>query len=118
FGLSSASSVFNMSGGAINLVQANTKPNGIDYNVAGTANIAGGTLNIGTAATSTNFEFRIQGQIPALVVDNTTNNKTATLIGTTTVNQDITINTGASLNLNAGTGFSLFFNGTSLTNNG
>ena len=39
----------------------------------------GGTLNVGTAATATNFNFRVQGQMPNVVIDNTTNNKTANL---------------------------------------
>ena len=52
--------------------------------MSGTANITGGTLNVGTAATTGNagnFDFRIRGQVPALVVDNTTNAKNVLLIG-------------------------------------
>ena len=44
--------------------------------MTGTMVYSGGTLNIGTAATATNFTFRAQGQTPNVVVDNTTNNKT------------------------------------------
>jgi hypothetical protein len=117
FGFTGAST-FTMSGGTINLVQASTGATPLDYSVLSTANITGGTLNIGTAATATNFNFRIQGQVPALVVDNTTNNKTATLVGTTNVFGNMTVNTGASLNFNATTGFTMQFVGTSITNNG
>jgi hypothetical protein len=119
FGFTNAGSVFTMSGGTINLVQATTTGATLqDYQVSSVATVTGGTLNVGTAATATNFNFRIQGAVPALVVDNTTNAKTATLTASTTVNGNITINTGASLNFNATTGFPLFFNGTSVTNNG
>ena len=57
FGLTSGSSVFNMSGGTINLVRANTAGTPIDYQVSGTANITGGTLNAGTAATPSELQL-------------------------------------------------------------
>ncbi|MDQ1592641.1 MAG: hypothetical protein QOG71_3268 [Pyrinomonadaceae bacterium] len=115
FGFSSASSVINMSGGTINLVQASTAATPFDYQFSGTANITGGTLNVGTAATATNFNFRIRGQVPNLVINNTTNNKTATLIAQTNVFGDITVSPGTTLNLN---GFLLLDLGTNLFNNG
>ena len=115
FGLTSGSSVFNMSGGAINLVRASTAGTPIDYQVSGTANITGGTLNVGTAATASNFNFRISGQAPNVVVDNTTHNKTATLIAQTNVWGNTTIPTGATMVLN---GFTLQQIGTTFTNNG
>ena len=118
FGFTSATSVFTMSGGNINLVNASTGATPLDWNVAGTANITGGTLNIGTAATVTNFNFRIQGQVPALVVNNTGTAKTATLSALTNVWGNLTINTGASLNHNATTGFTLQMIGSTVTNNG
>ena len=121
FGFTSVTSVFTMSGGTINLVQASTGATPQDYQVSAppsTTSVTNGTLNIGTTATATNFNFRIQGLVPALVVDNTTNNKTATLTGQTNVYRNITINSGASLNFNATTGFNLIFQGTSITNNG
>ena len=104
FGLTSGSSVFNMSGGTINLVRANTAGTPIDYQVSGTANITGGTLNVGTAATPANSNFRISGQAPNVIVNNTTNNKTATLSAQTNVWGNTTISTGATMVLN---GFTL-----------
>jgi hypothetical protein len=70
-----------MSGGTIVLVQANTtNQTKVDYRVAAsTSSITGGTLQIGSGATATNFVFQIAGLMPNLVVDNTTNAKTATI---------------------------------------
>src|SRR6202035_2810426 len=61
--------LFNMSGGTIALVQANTNTTGtpVDWNEQGTVNYTGGTLSIGTAATTTNFFFNGQGNMPGLV---------------------------------------------------
>ena len=80
FGFTGASVVMKMSGGTINLVNSNGLTTA-DYNQTGTMVYSGGTLNIGTAATATNFNFRAQGQMPAVVVDNTTNNKNLLLSG-------------------------------------
>ncbi|GAB4094502.1 hypothetical protein GCM10028786_34310 [Flaviaesturariibacter terrae] len=116
FGLTSTTTSFTMSGGTINLVQASTGTTQQDYNVAATSpNITGGTLNVGTAATATNFTFRIAGSFPALVLDNTTNNKNATLYAAGTAYGNTTINSGTTLNLN---GFVFTERGTSVTNNG
>src|SRR5207253_4492041 len=84
FGFTSTlpTNVMNMSGGTINLVNSNTLTTP-DYNMQGRVDAFGGTLQVGSAATATNFVFRIQGNVPNLVVDNTTNNKTAGLTGTT-----------------------------------
>ncbi len=96
FGFTSTTSVFTMSGGTINLVQRNTGATIVDYNVAtASPTITGGTLNVGTAATATNFNFGIQGAMPNVVVDNTTNNKTANLSGVARVYGNLTINSGA-----------------------
>ena len=65
-----------MSGGSINLVNS-TGTTSADYNQTGTMVYSGGTLNFGTAATATNFTFRAQGQMPYVVIDNTTNAKVA-----------------------------------------
>jgi hypothetical protein len=115
FGFTSATSTFNMSGGAINLVQANTNATPLDYQVSSTANITGGTLNVGTAATATNFIFRIRGQVPALVIDNTTNNKSVLLSAQTNTFGDVTLNPGTSLNTQANIWLVI---GTTITNNG
>ena len=71
----------NISGGTINLIQASNAATPVDYNQSGTMNFTGGTLNVGTAATATPFVFRVQGQMPHVVIDNTTNNKAASLSG-------------------------------------
>jgi hypothetical protein len=115
FGFSNTGSIINMSGGTINLVQASTATTPIDYQFSGTANITGGTLNVGSAATATNFVFRIQGQIPSVVINNTTNNKSVNLSAQGNVWGDLTINTGTNLNLNSQT---LLMIGTTITNNG
>jgi hypothetical protein len=115
FGFTSTTSTFNMSGGAINLVQANTNATPLDYQVSSTANITGGTLNVGTAATATAFTFRIRGQVPALVIDNTTNNKNVLLSAQTNTFGDVTIKTGTSLNTQANIWLVI---GTTITNNG
>ncbi len=94
---------FTMTGGAINMVQKSTGATQIDYkNLAGTVSISGGTLTIGTTATSASSNFNIQGVMPPLVVDNTTNAKTATINGASTVYGNVTINSTSSLVLNSG----------------
>jgi hypothetical protein len=121
FGLTSATTVFNMSGGAITLVQINstaTAANRRDYAVAGTANITGGTLNVGTGATTGNagnFDFRIQGQVPALTIDNTTNAKNVILTAQTNTQGNVTIPTGSTLNTQS---FVWLVIGPTVTNNG
>jgi len=94
---------FTMTGGAINMVQKSTGATQVDYrNLAGTVSISGGTLTIGTTATSASSNFNIQGAMPPLVVDNTTNAKTATINGASTVYGNVTINSTSSLVLNSG----------------
>jgi hypothetical protein len=94
---------FTLSGGAINMVQKSTGSPQIDYkNLAGTVAISGGTLTIGTSATSASSNFNIQGAMPPLVIDNTTNAKTATINGASTVYGNVTINATSSLVLNSG----------------
>jgi hypothetical protein len=120
FEVFSTASVFNMSGGTINLVQASTGATPVDFRVPSTAaTVTGGILNIGTAATATNFNFRISGTVPAFVIDNTTNAKTATAIAAVNARGNITVNPGTTLNLNNGaTGFVFSFGGNALVNNG
>jgi hypothetical protein len=132
FDLSAATNSFTMSGGTIVVVQANTtNQTKVDYRVAAsTSSITGGTLQIGSGATTTNFVFQIAGLMPNLVVDNTTNAKTATIFTNSPASQalDVTVNNNATLNLNAnpltaanvsiGTGATLNLNGTTLTTGG
>ena len=119
FGLTGATGVVTkISGGSINLVQANTAATPVDYNETGTMVYSGGTLNVGTAATATNFIFRVQGQTPNVVVDNTTNNKTLNLSGQLNVWGNLTINTGTTVNVNPGAVQTLLQIGPTITNNG
>ncbi len=129
-----------VSGGTVNLVQRSTNTAPLDYYTAGvtgfpTSSFTGGTLNVGTAATATNFDFRIKGSMPNLTIDNTGTAKSALTTATSTVNGSIlinsgssivmgaqtnvlgstVINTGATLNLN---GFLLLQIGPAITNNG
>lgn len=91
-------SSFTMSGGIINLVQASTGATPVDWIVASTSfNYTGGTLQAGTGATATNFNFRLRGYLPALTIDNTTNNKTATFSSTVYTYGDVTVNSGTEL---------------------
>ena len=104
----------NMSGGTINMVNSAGLTTA-DYNQQGTINFTGGTVQFGTAATATNFKFRLQGNTPNVVIDNTTNNKTLLLSGTAWVYGNVTISTGTTLHLNNAI-LNMF--GTTFTNNG
>jgi hypothetical protein len=121
FGLTSATSFFNMSGGTINLIQINstaTAANRLDYQVSSTANVTGGTLNVGTAATTGNagnFDFRIRGQVPALVINNTTNAKNVIFVAQTNTFGNVTIPVGSSVNTQS---FVWLVVGDTITNNG
>ncbi len=96
-------SAFTLSGGALNLVQATTDPSGLDYSVqAITTAITGGIVTVGTSATAPNSIFKLQGKLPELVIDNTTNAKEADVIpgGTDiplTINGNLTIKAGSTL---------------------
>jgi hypothetical protein len=121
FGLTSTTSTFNMSGGTINLIQINsnaTAANRLDYQVSSVANVTGGTLNVGTAATTGNtgnFDFRIRGQVPNLVIDNTTNAKNVLLAAQTNTLLDTTIPAGSTVNAQS---FIWLVVGPTITNNG
>jgi hypothetical protein len=68
------------------LINAAIAATPIDYQVrSGTINYTGGVVNVGTAATATNFNFRFRGNAPAIVVDNTGNAKTATFTAQTLI---------------------------------
>ncbi|HEV7644006.1 MAG TPA: hypothetical protein VGO50_08715 [Pyrinomonadaceae bacterium] len=100
FELFSTTSTFIMSGGTINLIQAAVAATPIDLQIRSVSTITGGVVNVGTGATVTNFLFRLRGNLPNFVVDNTTNNKTVNFTGTAQVNSlgTSTINSGATLN--------------------
>jgi hypothetical protein len=121
FGLTSTLSFFNMSGGTINLIQINSNAvatSRLDYQVSSTANVTGGTLNVGTAATTGNagnFDFRIRGQVPNLIIDNTTNVKNVLFTAQTNTFGNTTIPTGSTLNTQS---FIWLVIGDTITNNG
>jgi hypothetical protein len=112
-----ATSSFTMSGGIILLQQASTASiSPLDYQVlSSTINITGGTLNVGSPNTTTNFNFRIRGNAPGIFIDGNTNPKTATLVNNLSVFANTTIAPGSTLNLN---GFTYAQAGTFLFNNG
>lgn len=98
----STASVSAFNGGTINLIQATVAATPVDFRVAGTSttNATPTVLNVGTGATATNFNFRISGNAPAMVIDNTTNNKTATFLAQTLIRGNITINPGTTFAIN------------------
>jgi uncharacterized repeat protein (TIGR01451 family) len=115
FELFSSTAIFNMTGGTIVINQASTGATPIDYQMLGTVVSAAGTLRTGSGATVTNFNFRLRGSIPNLIVDNTTNNKTATITALVTLLSTTTINTGATFVIN---GQTCLVAGPTFTNNG
>lgn len=115
FGITSAASIINWTGGTLTLVQRSTGTTQQDYNVAPVNGLTGGTLQIGNASTATNFNFNIRGNVPSLLVDNTTNAKTAVLGAQLNVWNSLTVSNGSTLSLN---GFVLFNSGTTVTNDG
>ena len=93
---------FTMSGGTINIININTKDNGLEYQAVSDddhTNITGGLVNIGTGDTPDNDTFRILGKMPNVVVDNTNNTKVAEIRGETTVFGDLTIQDGSKLKI-------------------
>ncbi|MCU0441864.1 MAG: T9SS type A sorting domain-containing protein [Bacteroidia bacterium] len=115
FGLTSIATAINWTGGRVVLNQRNTGATIVDYNVAPLSGYNGGTLQVGSSATATNFDFRINGNTPNLTIDTVTNNKSALLRLQTNVRGKVYIPVGATLNLN---GQNLLFLADSFTNNG
>jgi len=99
----STASVINVTGGTINVPNANTGASG-PRDIRGASVLlasSGGTINVGNAATATNFIFRVQGVVPAsVIVNNSTNPKTLQAVGTTIINGNLTINTGSTFDIN------------------
>jgi hypothetical protein len=101
FELFSTTSSFNMSGGTINLIQATVAATPIDWQVRSATFVhTGGVVNVGTAATATNFNFRFRASAPSVVVDNTGGAKTLTATAQTLFFGNVTVNTGATFNIN------------------
>ncbi|MEQ1854473.1 MAG: hypothetical protein ABMA01_23120, partial [Chthoniobacteraceae bacterium] len=98
---SGASSSFTMSGGSIAIVRVSTAGADEYDNRAPTSNVTGGTVQIGNASTPAGQNFGIDTVPPVwdLVINNT-NSPTATIQAALTVRDDVTINTGATLNAN------------------
>ena len=111
---------FNMSGGTINLVQANTAmANPVDWNTQGTVNYTGGTLSIGVPATPSGTFFKGQGNMPGLVFGGT--GAGLGLTGTVWCYGNVTIPSGSGILLgipttNSGAPFNML--GSTFTNNG
>ena len=102
FELFSSTSVSTFDGGTINLINATVAATPVDFRVNGTVSTGAAptVVNVGTAATATNFNFRLSGQTPSVVIDNTTNNKTATFIAQTLLRGNITVNPGTTFAIN------------------
>src|SRR6266404_1744940 len=116
FELFSTTSTFAMSGGTVNLVQASVATTPIDWQVRSTnPTVTGGVVNVGTGATTANFNFRLRANVPNFVIDNTTNNKTATATAQMNIYGTTTISTGTTLVIN---GQICLVLGPTFTNNG
>jgi hypothetical protein len=116
FELITTTSTLNITGGTIVLVQASTAVTPLDFRNSVTQLPAGGTLQVGSAATATNFTFRISGTLPNLVIDTSGGNaKNVTLFAATTMRLgNLTVPTGSTFTLN-GFVLSIF---TSIVNTG
>ena len=108
-----------ISGGTIVVQVAATT---IDYRYqsgAGINSISGGTLQFGNAASGSAQSFKVRGVAPNVVVSNDVPGHTATwsatLVNYNNLVLDITVNSGATLNI--GSQIFLFY-GTTFTNNG
>ncbi len=90
FRIDDPGALFTMSGGTINIVQTNTndKEYSVDSDIAN-RNITGGTLNIGTAATTGDFNFEIQNSMPNTIIHA---NATANVGGDIYNYGDLTVN--------------------------
>ncbi|MFZ4059501.1 MAG: beta strand repeat-containing protein, partial [Ferruginibacter sp.] len=100
FGITSTASTINWTGGKVVLNQRSTGTTIADYNVLSSIGTFNGTLQIGSAATATNFDFRINGNTPNIIIDSTTNNKSALLRLQTNILGKIYVPVGCKLNLN------------------
>ena len=126
-----------ISGGTIIVQLANTGTTTTapkDFrNQAATANVTGGTLQLGNASSGTAKTFTIDGVLPNIVLTNTSANHSAKIcaLNTTTTGSgdnyysnslDINIATGTTLNLTNGITATysdeFIFGGTTITNNG
>jgi len=98
FGIETAGSVFNMSGGSIVLQRLNDAYADF-YNIAGTSSVTGGTVQVGNASSPVPaFSYWVYSTTPIYnLLINDVNSPTAELRTNTTVINDVTISTGAGL---------------------
>lgn len=115
FDLFSTAATFNMTGGTINIAQASVGAIQVDYRMQANVVAATGTLQVGTGTTVTKFTFTLRGPLPNLVIDNTTNNKTASAAAQIDLLGSTTINPGSTLVIN---GQTCVVKGSTFTNNG
>ncbi|TAE89451.1 MAG: hypothetical protein EAY81_02385, partial [Bacteroidetes bacterium] len=119
FGFTNANSFVNWSGGTLNLVQRATGTTTLDYWMGpfntGNATITGGTLNIGAVGTINNFDFRLRGDAPTVIIDTAINNKSVTLAAQLNVMKKLILPQGSRLTLSGST---LRFAGDSIRSNG
>jgi len=108
-------SIFDFTGGVINLITPCTGTTPNDWNVIPAITTFGGTLNLGTGATPAGANFRLRANLPNFVIDNTTNPKTATAIAQVNLNGTTNITAGSTLVIN---GFVCLILGPTFTNNG
>ena len=106
-----STAILNVTGGTIVLVQASTAAIPFDFRNLSTTLPAGGTLQVGSAATATNFTFRVSGTLFNLVIDTSGGNtKNVTLSAATTMRLgNLNIPAGSTFTLNAFT-LSIFTN--------
>jgi len=90
FRIADTDASFTMSGGIINVINTNQGDREVQINTAEVnTNITGGTLNIGTDATSGDFDFEIQGRLPNTIIHS---NATGIVRGTIYNYGDLTVN--------------------------
>lgn len=116
FGLTNASSVFNMSGGTICLVKANTGTVKIDYyNNASVSTITGGLLQLGSSASGSAQTFHIRGTAPNVTLTSLAANHNCNLAGELVIRGDLSLESTGNFSLN---GNSLIMAGMNGTNPG
>lgn len=102
FGLSNTGSSFNMSGGIICQVMANTGTIKIDfYNNAGSAVITGGILQLGNSNSGAAKTYHIRGTAPNVILSNTSANHNCNLAGPLTIKGDLILEGGGTFSNNS-----------------
>ncbi|MFZ4057979.1 MAG: beta strand repeat-containing protein, partial [Ferruginibacter sp.] len=118
FDLGTGASSENISGGTIIVRLAGSGGSGPrDYRNSGTGtqSITGGTLQLGDALSGAVKNYQLTGQLPSLVISNTSAAHNATLVGDVVVNGNVTIPATSTLSMAA---FNLTVAGNSISNPG